>query len=256
MMRARVAEDRSVLRLSGADVRKFLQDLVSNDVEKLGAGLVYAALLSPQGKYLFDFFMAEQGDAVLLDVKADAAPALMQRLNMYKLRADVAVEVSDIPVVHGVGEVPEGALADPRGEALGWRLYGADMPECGVLSEAEWLGLRVEHCVPETGVELLSGEGYVLELGFERLGGVDFRKGCYVGQEVTARMKHKTALKKGLAVVTLDGAAPEPGTPILRDGRAVGVLYSAFEGRGIAYLRFERAGAGMVAGEASVGIAE
>jgi folate-binding protein YgfZ len=109
----------------------------------------------------------------------------------------------------------------------------------------------VAHVIPEGGVELIPDDSYVLEMGFERLHGVDFRKGCYVGQEVTARMKHKTELRKGLARVEVEGAAPV-GTPILADGRAVGTLFTQSGGRGLAHLRFDRAGGAMTAGEARV----
>ena len=238
--------DRRVIEVTGADRLRFLQGLVTNDVGGLDRGLVYAALLSPQGKYLADFLMLDRGEAVWLDVAAPLADGLLRRLTMYRLRSQVALEALDVPVARGLGRPPEGALPDPRHPALGWRLYGAEGGEA-----ADWDAVRVEHVVPESGVELIPEESYVLEMGFERLHGVDFRKGCYVGQEVTARMKHKTELRKGLARVRVEGAAP-PGTPIEADGRAAGVLHTQAEGRGLAHLRFDRAGPAMTAGEARV----
>ena len=112
--------------------------------------------------------------------------------------------------------------------------------------------LRVAHLVPETGVELVADASYILEMGFERLNGVDFRKGCYVGQEVTARMKHKTELKKGLVRVDIDGPPPVPGTEILAGDKPAGTLYTAVQGAGLAYLRFDRAGGEMRAGDARI----
>lgn len=246
--------DRRIIEVTGGDRIRFLQGLVTNDVERVADGAVYAALLSPQGKYLADFVLSEHGDAVRVDVAAPLAEPLLRRLMLYRLRADVALTPLDLPVSRGTGPAPAGALPDPRHPALGWRLHGAEPPsaferEAG--DAPDWDAVRVEHLVPESGVELVPDESYVLEMGFERLHGVDFRKGCYVGQEVTARMKHKTELRKGLARVGVEGEAP-PGTPILRDGRAVGALYTQSGGRGLAHLRFDRAGGVMEAGPARV----
>ncbi len=243
--------ERTVLRIAGADRIEFLEGLVSNTVKHLDKAPVYAAMLSPQGKYLFDFILSADGDSVLLDVKTDRAQPLAMRLNMYKLRADVTISDSGLKVVQGVGAAPEGAFADPRDPNLGWRLYTGDVPALEPMSVAEWDALRVENTVPETGIELLPDETYILEAGFERLNGVDFRKGCYVGQEVTARMKHKTELKKGLVQVAIEGTA-EAGTPITTDGKPAGTLYTVVNGKGLAHLRFERAKGDMQAGDAVV----
>lgn len=246
-MLADLIEDRQVVRITGADREGFLQGLVTNDVTGL-ARLTYAALLTPQGKYLADFFLLPSEGAILLDVQADLAPGLMQRLAMYKLRSDVQLEAVDMPVYRGTGDAPEGAWPDPRDPSLGWRVYG---PLAAAPSDTDWDALRVAALVPESGVELIPNDSYILEAGFERLSGVDFKKGCYVGQEVTARMKHKTELRKGLARVAVEGAAPS-GTEILAGDRAAGTLYTQAQGQGIAYLRFDRAGADMTAGDATV----
>ncbi len=240
--------ERSVLRLSGSDTYKFLNDMVTNDLSGMKDGFVYAALLTPQGKYLFDFFLTADGDDILLDVSAARAPALAQRLTMYKLRADVVISDSGMHVHRGLGDAPAGAFADPRHGAMGWRII-SDVPESA--DAVDWDALRVEHCVPESEAELIADASYILESGFERLNGVDFRKGCYVGQEVTARMKHKTELRKGLARVGVKGSAPI-GTEILADGKVVGTLFTQAGGKGIAYLRFDRAKGDMTAGEATV----
>jgi tRNA-modifying protein YgfZ len=240
------AVDRTVLQITGADARKFLQDLVTNDLTH--EGLIYTAILSPQGKYLFDFFLLAQGDAWLLDIKSDCAQALAQRLSMYRLRADVVINDSSLSVQRGIDTLPAGAFADPRHTSLGWRLYST---ETGGAASIDWDAIRVEHCIPETGIELISGDTYILEAGFERLHGVDFKKGCYVGQEITARMKHKTELRKGLETVGVKGDAPV-GTEITSNGKPVGVLYSQSNGKGIAYLRFDRANGVMAAQNAQV----
>jgi len=247
-MQAARATDRTVLKITGSDRVDFLQGLITNDMNALRDGLLYAALLSPQGKYLFDFLLRADGDAILLDVKTDAAPALAGRLNMYKLRADVAIEATGLAVWLGTGEPPDGAFADPRHTALGWRYYG-DL--AATPTEIDRDAIRVEHVIPETGVELIHNESYILEMGFERLNGVSFRKGCYVGQEVTARMKHKTELRKGLVRVEIAGTCA-PATPITRDDRPVGTLHTVAGDHAIAWLRFDRAGGEMRAGEAAV----
>ncbi len=237
---------RQILEVTGSDREHFLQGLVSNDLRRLNEGPLYAALLTPQGKYLADFFLIAHGESILIDVKAGFAPALAQRLNMYKLRADVKISESPLTVSRGLTDAPEGAVADPRHPALGWRLYG-DTPRA---DNIDWEALRVAETIPETGVEL-TPDSYILEAGFERLNGVDFRKGCYVGQEVTARMKHKTEQKKGLVTVDIEGVAPV-GTAITSGGKPAGTLFSQSGGKAMAYLRFERARGEMLAGDARV----
>lgn len=238
--------NRRIVRLSGADCRSFLQGLVTNNVDRLDQGLVYAALLTPQGKYLADFFLAPDGDDVLLDVSEEIADALIKRLTMYRLRAAVEIAATDLQVARGTGTAPEGALADPRHPDLGWRLYGAEGGDDG----SDWEAIRVAHCIPETGIEL-TPDSYILEAGFEALNGVDFRKGCYVGQEVTARMKHKTELRKGLQVVSISGTAPA-GTEITADGKPAGTLFTQSGDKAIAYLRYDRARGPLVAGDATL----
>lgn len=243
------ASDRTVLEIRGTDALRFLQDLVTNDLKAVETGLVYAALLSPQGKYLFDFFLSEQNGVILLDVNSDRAQALEQRLNMYRLRADVQITRSDLVVNRGLGNRPKAAHRDPRHRDLGWREYAEQ--KGGSTETVDWDAIRVANCIPETGIELKAEDSYILEAGFERLSGVDFRKGCYVGQEVTARMKHKTELRKGLVCVDISGTAPV-GTEITSQGKPVGRVFTQSGGKAIAYLRFDRAGLSMKAGEAEV----
>ncbi|MEM6277001.1 MAG: folate-binding protein [Pseudomonadota bacterium] len=234
---------RKLIRITGTDRVEFLQNLVTNDITQ--PGLVYTALLTPQGKLIADFFVAPDGDALLIDVAADAAPALAQRLSMYKLRADVALEWDERQVAQGSGDAPEGAFADPRDPSLGWRAYGDTSAAL-----ADWDARRVAAAVPELGAEL-GPDTYILEAGFERLNGVDFKKGCYVGQEVTARMKHKTELQKGIARVRVDGPAG-PGTEITSGGKAVGMLHTRAGDTALAYLRFNRIKDDLTAGASTL----
>lgn len=237
---------RRILRLSGPDTRDFLQGMISNDIAKIDAGLVYAALLTPQGKYIADFFVAKDGDDVLLDTDAAQTDGLIGRLNMYKLRADVQISEADLHLHRGLGDVPENGLADPRHDALGWRAYRTTEGS----SDVDWAALEVTNLIPTSGIELTS-DTFILEVGFERLNGVDFRKGCYVGQEVTARMKHKTELRKGLAQVQISGSA-EVGTEITVNGKTAGTLLSQSGDLALAYLRFDRAVGPMQAADAVV----
>ncbi len=239
--------ERHVFRLSGGDTRTFLQGLVTNDVNGIDGGLVYAALLTPQGKYLADFFLSAAGDDVLLDASAEQADMLRTRLSMYKLRADVTITDADLFVHRGLDDRPADGMDDPRNPALGWRAYRSD-PQA--VDDTDWKALRVAHMIPETGVEL-TPDTFILEAGFEAIKGVDFRKGCYVGQEVTARMKHKTSLRKGLVQVVVTGEAT-PGTPIMFGDKVAGTLLSRHADHAIAYLRFDRAQGPMTAGGADV----
>ncbi len=241
---------RKTLLITGSDAEPFLQGLITNDIGKLDQGMVYAALLTPQGKFIVDFFLSRREGGIILDVDAGFADNLVQRLTMYRLRADVAITPSNLQVERGIGEIPAGAFSDPRHAALGWRRY----VETATPDTNDWAAIRVAHCIPETGIEL-TPDTFILEAGFERLNGVDFRKGCYVGQEITARMKHKTELRKGLARVDIDGVAPV-GSAITKDGKPAGTLFTQSDGHAIAHLRFDRATGDMQAGTAKLVLAD
>ncbi|MEN8831877.1 MAG: folate-binding protein [Pacificibacter sp.] len=240
------SQDRQVIALSGPDRIKFLQGLVSNDVSKMNDQVVYTALLTPQGKFMVDFFVVPQGETLLIDVAESEAPALLKRLTMYKMRSKVTLEMTELTVSRGTGDTLDGAFTDPRHAALGWRAYDGRPSE-----DVDWDALRVLHCVPKTGVEL-TPDTYLLEAGFERLNGVDFRKGCYVGQEITARMKHKTELRKGLVTVNITGQAPVGSTLKTQDGKDAGTVFTQSGNKAIAYLRFDRARGPLTAGDAQI----
>jgi folate-binding protein YgfZ len=226
---------RKVFRFSGTDARKFLQNLITNDIKRLDTGPVYSALLTPQGKFIADFFLIPDGNDILMDVDTEAAAPLVPRLNMYKLRADVTISETNLIVSRGLNDAPEGAVADPRDANLGWRYYGAEDHNTDTV---DWDALRVDHKIPEMGREL-DAESYILEMGFEGLNGVDFRKGCYVGQEVTARMKHKTELRKGLVRLVADADIPE-NADVVSNGKVIGRTHTSAGKRALAYLRYDR----------------
>lgn len=240
---AQPEQPHSILQVTGRDRIGFLQNLVTNDIS--APGLHYTALLTPQGKYLADFFVLHRPDDLLIDVASEICPSIVMRLNMYRLRADAQISQTDMDLCCGLGPIPPDGFADPRDPNLGWRAYGRQ--EAGAIN---WPGLRVAHIIPETGIELIP-ERFILEMDFERLSGVDFKKGCYVGQEIVARMKHKTELRKGLRQVKISGVAPI-GTAILANEKPAGVVYTQHGGLALAYLRFDRIAPEMVAGSAII----
>jgi folate-binding protein YgfZ len=240
---AQPEQPHSILQVTGRDRVGFLQNLVTNDIS--APGLHYTALLTPQGKYLADFFVLQRPNDLLIDVASEICPSIVMRLNMYRLRADAQISQIDMDLCCGLGPIPPDGFADPRDPNLGWRAYGRQ--EAGAIN---WPGLRVAHIIPETGIELIP-ERFILEMDFERLNGVDFKKGCYVGQEIVARMKHKTELRKGLRQVKISGSAPI-GTAILANEKPAGTLYTQHDGLALAYLRFDRIAPEMVAGSAVI----
>ena len=239
--------DRMILCISGPDAKSFLQNLVTNDVAKLKNNIIYAALLTPQGKLFSDFFLVDSKKGILIDVHSNVGDSLIKTLNLYKLRAEIKIEKTDLKVSTGVDNKPPKAFDDPRHRNMGWRYYGnEDLGQKNI----DWEKLRVQNLVPEFGKEL-SSDSYILEYGFEKLNGVDFKKGCYVGQEVTARMKHKSKLRKGLTLVETTERVPF-GTPISANNKIIGKILSSSENQALAYLRFDFASKNMMAGQVKI----
>jgi folate-binding protein YgfZ len=245
--------DRTVLRVSGPAAGAFLQGLVTNNVEKVTeTRAVHAGLLTPQGKILFDFFIIADGESFLLDVDQDKAAALAQRLGFYKLRA--AVEITPEPdfvvaACWGASpELPAGiiAYADPRLPQLGVRLLvsaGADLSAlgCAAASESDYHARRIGLGVPEGGRDYSYGEAFPHEAMFDQLDGVDFKKGCFVGQEVVSRMEHRGTARKRIVRIEGEGPLPESGTEITAGPAAIGTLGSVSGASGLALLRLDRA---------------
>ena len=260
-----VLDDRGILAVSGPDRRAFLQGLVSNDVEKIAADrAIYAALLTAQGKYLHDFIMVAAGEAIWLDAEAGRLADLKRRLSMYRLRAKVTLdELPDLAVaavfgdgVCGVLNLPEQpgaarpfaggvALVDPRLRALGARviLPREEIRETLIaagIAEADFAAYdrhRLALGIPDGSRDLIVEKSILLESGFDELNGVDWQKGCYIGQELTARTKYRGLIKKRLFPVRIDGPAPTPGTILSLDGKEAGEMRSSRDGTGLALLR-------------------
>jgi tRNA-modifying protein YgfZ len=236
-------KDRGVARVAGADAAAFLQGLLTNDVEKLPVGaLRYAALLTPQGKILFDLIAHRAGEAEFwLDAPADRIAELVKRLGFYKLRA--RVEIADVSADWAVVAAPEGEPADPRDPRLGARrlVARADAPPEDAAARAAYEARRISLGVPQGGIDFAYGDAFPHDANMDLLNGVDFAKGCYVGQEVVSRMKHKGTARKRVVRVALDGPAPAPGTPILDGDLPVGALGSASGAEALALVRLDRA---------------
>src|ERR1700753_3967422 len=241
-------KDRAVIALEGGEAREFLQGLVTNDVSKLAPAVgIYAALLTPQGKILFDFLMTEGDGAVLLDCAAGVADALVKRLTMYRLRAKIGIALRpQLSVYAGLtGRPAERAVTftDPRLAALGSRSIGAvaEMPDF-LEGPAPYHAQRVTLGVPE-GSDFGSDKIFALDAGLEELHGVAFDKGCYVGQELTARMKHRgTARKRILVVESTDKSPLTVNADLGAGGHRLGQIVSVYDSRGFALVRLDRLG--------------
>ena len=278
-----ILENRAIISLSGEDTRSFLQGVISNDATKVGAErAIFAAFLTPQGKYLFDFFVVEMGDALLLDCEAARAGDFMRRLSMYKLRAKV--DISDpsedftVAAVFGdgaheclglenvaghAGVLDGGAVyVDPRLPEAGARaILPADRARqiltdkrCREAGFAEYDEFRIGLGLPDGSRDMIVDKTLLLEAGFDELNGVDWDKGCFLGQELTARTKYRGLVKRRLVPVKLEGPLPDAGTPIMCDGREVGEMRSGVAGNGMALMRIEavEGGAECQAGETRI----
>jgi folate-binding protein YgfZ len=256
-----VLEDRGVVSVTGTDAGKLLGGLVTNEmalldqVPSVGVPALYAALLSPQGKMLFDFLVVKTADGFLLDTAREKAGELVKRLSMYKLRA--AVEIRDVSDAYRVsalwgGEPAETSdsylFADPRLPALGYRFL-ADVKAAGGVSAGTngaavpaeaYHAHRIGLGVPEGGRDFAFGDTFSHEALLDQLNGVSFTKGCFVGQEVVSRMQHRTSVRKRVVPVIGDRALPEGPLPVLAGEVEIGRLGSVAGSRGLALLRIDR----------------
>ncbi len=276
------AESRSLLVVDGPDARSFLQGIVSNDVDKVTPETaIWAAFLTPQGKYLHDFFIAQVGDTLVLDCEAARRDDLFTRLKRYRLRAKATVEPDDgrvvavafdgaaleplgLPPIPGAARPVDGGVVfvDPRHSGIGARailpadtakafLEGAGLAASDI---AAYDAKRIALGLPDGSRDLEVEKSLLIESGFNELNGVDWDKGCYMGQELTARTHYRALIKKRLVPVRIDGPMPEPGTPVTIDGKEVGTLRSGQGDVALALLRLDNLETGepIRAGEATV----
>jgi folate-binding protein YgfZ len=257
---AALLPSRGVLRVAGPDARKYLQGLITSDIGKAEEGqAVHAGLLSPQGKILFDFFVVAADGGYLIDVAQGKAGELAKRLGFYRLRAQVEIgEETDLVVAAswgGAPRVPEGAIAytDPRLPELGFRILfraSANVGEfgCATATEEDYHALRIGLGVPEGGRDYAHGEAFPHEALFDQLNGVDFAKGCFVGQEVVSRMEHRGTARRRIVPVEGDAPLPASGTSIEAGGVPIGTLGSVSGTLGLALIRLDRAEEALVRG--------
>lgn len=279
IMQAALLSDRGIVRVSGADARRFLNGLFTADIESLTAAAPrYAALLTPQGKIVADFIVVQaDGDdaGFLLDCARALAGPLVAKLNFYKLRAKVTVE--SLAETMGALALWDADAAparqpgapwfpDPRLGALGWRAIAppalaaelAEAQGAALVDEVAYEAHRIALGVPRGGCDFAYGDAFPHEADMDQLNGVAFDKGCYVGQEVVSRMQHRGNVRNRVVPVRIDGAAPAPGTPVVVGDKTVGAVGSAADGRGLALLRLDRvadamgAGLSLLAGTAEV----
>lgn len=264
---ARLAS-RGVLKVSGPDAASYLQGIVTTDIEDIEPDGAHAgALLTPQGKIIADFLISKVEDGFLLDLAASRLEEIKKRLTLYKLRAQVTIEdvSAELPVHAAWGQPPSPASTtrpttpilakDMRLDVAGWRLYGV---VADPLDESAYTAHRIALGLVEGGADYPFNDAVPHEAGMDAIGGVDFKKGCYVGQEVVSRMKHRGTARRRPVLVSSAGALPASGTEITANGREVGVLGASADGRAVAIARLDRvkeavdAGVPLLAGDVPV----
>lgn len=250
-----VLESRGVIEVEGCDKATFLQGLVSNNVNTITSEMAgHGAFLTPQGKYLFDFFLVQMGDVWLMDCEKSRMTDFLKKLNMYKLRSKVTLtdRTDGFDVLALMGESDDAGacqpidggviFTDPRQAAMGKRaivakdttILGFDEADFEVYEHA-----RITLGLPDASRDMAVDKALLLENGFDELGSVDFQKGCYMGQELTARTKHRGLVKKRLVPVKMDGPAPDNGTILEVDEREIGEMRTSSGDMGLALLRLD-----------------
>ncbi len=232
--------DRAVICLLGDDRRSFLQGLITQDVAHLDQGhAIFAALLTPQGKILFDFFVADCGDAVLIDCDAGSADELIKRLKLYKLRAKVDIERAPRFSVGVSASKPteHSHFEDPRHSALGYRVIAEQR---FMTPGGNFKAKRIALGIPECGADFSGNEIFLTDANYDALNGVSYKKGCFIGQEVTSRMKRKGDIRRRTLIAEFDGPSPEKGAAITAGSSTLGVVMSAAEARALALIRLDR----------------
>ncbi|MFZ5617415.1 MAG: YgfZ/GcvT domain-containing protein [Pseudomonadota bacterium] len=237
-----VLSTRSVIRIAGEDARNFLQGLVTQDVLHIAEGnAVFTALLTPQGKILFDFFLVPAPKGFFIDCDMTSAAALLKRLALYKLRAKVAIS-NEPDLAVAIGRLEGSAFAsypDPRLKELPHRIVIARERDASSADD-DYNLLRLSLGVPEFGRDFEADEVFLLDVNYDALNAVSYQKGCFVGQEVTSRMKRKAEVRKRTLIARFDGEAPAKGTPLMSGDAAVGELLSGRNDVALALVRLDR----------------
>jgi len=278
-MKSAFLPDRSVVKVAGEDARNFLNGLITTDLDRLKPGLGrFGALLTPQGKIIVDFLITEvpagHGGGFLIDCPKALAEGLATKLKFYKLRAKVTVENLDLGVLAAwdgqPAAQPDLAFADPRQDGLGYRILIpedlkqklSDLIGAELVDATEYEAHRIALGVPRGGLDFMYSDAFPHETNMDRLAGVDFDKGCYVGQEVVSRMQHRGTARTRSVKVLLDDLSPEAGVSVMAGDKPVGTMGSSAQGKGIALVRIDRvadaldAGQPLTAGGLAVRLAE
>ena len=269
--RIAVLPRRGVVAVGGADAETFLNDLVTADITRAGPGqAVFAALLAPQGKILFDFLIVRDGERFLFDLPRTLAADFVKRLGFYRLRAKVTIDDLSVDThvlalwgAEGVRHVDGIAAPDPRLGALGWRVIApADQPPVmhgfAPATEADYDAHRIALGVPEGGIDFAFGDSFPHDADMDQLAGVDFGKGCYIGQEVVSRMEHRGTARRRFVMARADGAPLTAGSDVTAGGKPLGVLGSSSGKAALALIRLDRAkdaldaGTPVLAGDATL----
>ncbi|MEZ5922330.1 MAG: hypothetical protein R3C60_13405 [Parvularculaceae bacterium] len=231
---------RSIIRVAGADAAAFLQGLITQDIDTMAVGEArFSALLTPQGKILFDFFLIATGGGFLIDCPSISAEALAKRLTLYRLRAKVSIDI-DAKLGVAIGDAANALarFADPRLDTLPHRsIIESEGVDEG---DEDYERVRLALGVPEFGKDFLGDEVFLLDVNYDTLNAVSYKKGCFVGQEVTSRMKRKGEIRKRTLLATFDGEAPAKGEKIAAGGVAIGEVMSSGKGRAFALVRIDR----------------
>ncbi len=248
-MSAKVAElaRRGVVAVSGADAQAWLDDLMTSDMPRHEGGAAYGALLSPQGKVLFDFLVMAEGERFLFDLARDRVDDFVKRLMLYRLRAKVEIAAAGDRQVIAAWDGEMSGYPDPRLSTLGTREFFAGPVQANA-SEADYDAHRISLGIPEGGIDFAFGDVFPHDVDMDQIGGVDFKKGCYIGQEVVSRMEHRGTARRRFVIA--DGATPlpAPGTPVLAGEKSIGTLGSSAGTQGLALVRLDRAKEAMDAG--------
>lgn len=230
--------NRALISVTGPDARSYLHNLLTQDIETLAEGqLRFGALLSAPGRLLFDLFILGQSDGVLLDVAAVDRDALIQRLSLYRLRAKVEIAPDDRPVFAAWPGQAAGFLADPRTPLMGGRAYGAGTADADL---ADYDAYRLSVGLPDPHADVLKDKTYPIEADFDLLNGIDFKKGCFVGQETTSRMKRRGTIKNRMLPLEFEGPPPAFGSEVLKGELRAGEVLSGRDGSAMALLRLDR----------------
>lgn len=233
--------NRALISVRGPDARSFLNNLLTQDMLDLAPGAMrFAGLLSPPGRLLFDLFIIGETDGVVLDVDAGHRDALMQRLSMYRLRAQVEIAADERSVFTSWPAVAEGFITDPRMALLGGRTYRADLDVTATADD--WEAHRLSVGIPDPTHDTGQDKTYPIDANFDLLNGIDFSKGCFVGQETTSRMKRRGEIRKRMLPVSFDGPAPLRGAEVLNGDLRVGEVLTGRTGMAMALVRLDRLG--------------